>query len=144
MVYSFARPGGLGWLRRTSAVNVSGILGPSTTHLFYLQPAGRLVRNAISLRAGLRAGLALTRRHLRVPPGEVPCVFKTVWGDYDEMMVSNNNTSIPLFLRAFTDSTKAACNAGGSDWSTSTPQHISGGPRGSCVTASGGRATRRG
>src|SRR5207302_1097758 len=41
-------PYGIRHGKEYAAVNVSGILGPSTTYLFYLQPDGRLVGNAIS------------------------------------------------------------------------------------------------
>jgi hypothetical protein len=60
---------------------------------------------------------------------ERPCVptISGIWGDYDEMVVVNNLTAAPSFLRAFTDSTSALnqCASNTTIWSALTPQHIS-------------------
>lgn len=56
---------------------------------------------------------------------ETPCPHSGYWGDYDEMSVWNNYTANPIFYRFITDSTKSACLADTTYWSTNTPQHVS-------------------
>jgi len=78
--------------------------------------------------AGGSAALKYTNSLSATPAtiaSETPCPHVRYWGDYDEMAVWNNNTSSSRFYRFFTDSTKSACLADTTNWTTNTPQHVS-------------------
>ena len=49
---------------------------------------------------------------------ETPCSFSNYWGDYDQMPVANNGSSLPIMVRYLTDTTASGCVGG-------NPQHVS-------------------
>jgi hypothetical protein len=85
--------------------------GASVNGLTYWSDAGltggqvKLYYSTFSTSGSMSAPVAMTQAQ-KACPGD----GNGYWGDYDRMWVSQNNTSLPFFIRSFTDSTHATCD----------------------------------
>jgi len=95
----------------TTALKKVGTTTTNVNALSYWSDAGltggqvKLLYSTFTTGGAMSAPVALTQAQ-KACPGD----GNGYWGDYDRMWVWQNNTTGPLFIRSFTDSTHAVCD----------------------------------